>query len=49
MPEHIISIFTAFVTDFKNHQYEKATYDLEKLLGRKPATLKEALKELYKL
>jgi hypothetical protein len=23
--------------------------DLEKLLGRKPATLKEALKELYKL
>ena len=49
MPEHIISIFTAFVTDFKNHQYEKATNDLEKLLGRKPATLKEALKELYKL
>ena len=49
MPEHIIFIFTAFVTDFKNHQYEKATNDLERLLGRKPATLKEALKELYKL
>lgn len=49
MPEQFIFIFTAFVTDFKNHQYEKATNDLEKLLGRKPATLKEALKELYKL
>lgn len=47
--EKIIFIFSAFVTDFKNHQYEKATNDLEKLLGRKPATLKEALKELYKL
>jgi len=49
MPEHFIFIFTAFLSDFKNHQYEKATNDLEKLLGRKPATLKEALKELYKL
>lgn len=49
MPLHIIPIFTAFVTDFKNHQYEKTSDELEKLLGRKPATLKEALKELYKL
>lgn len=47
--EHVVSIFIAFVTDFKNHQYEKATGDLEKLLGRKPATLNEALKEIYKL
>jgi len=47
VPEEIVSIFTAFVTDFKNHQYEKATNDLEGLLGRKPATLKAALKELY--
>lgn len=49
IPEHFIFIFTAFLTDFKNHQYEKATNDLEELLGREPATLKEALKELYKL
>lgn len=49
LPEHVVSIFIAFVTDFKNHQYEKATGDLERLLGRKPATLKEALKEIYKL
>src|SRR3546814_6264154 len=37
--EQMMFIFTAFLTDFKNHQYEKATNDLEKLLGRKPATL----------
>jgi NAD(P)H dehydrogenase (quinone) len=49
MPESVLFIFTAFITDFKNHQYEKTSMDLEKLLGRKPATLKEALKELYKL
>ena len=48
VPEEFIFIATAFVTDFKNHQYEKATNDLEKLLGRKPATLHEALKEVYK-
>ena len=49
LPEQVIFIFTAFLTDFKNHQYEKATGDLERLLGRKPATLKDALKELYRL
>jgi NAD(P)H dehydrogenase (quinone) len=49
MPEKIISVAAAFITDFKNHQYENATNDLEKLLGRKPADLKEALKELYNL
>jgi len=48
-PEQFIFIFADLLTDFKNHQFEKATNDLEKLLGRKPATLKEALKELYKL
>jgi len=48
LPEPVVFIFTAFLTDGKNHQYEKATDDLEKLLGRRPATLKEALKELYK-
>jgi NAD(P)H dehydrogenase (quinone) len=49
VPEPIIEILTAFLADFKNHQYETATDDLEKLLGRKPATLNEALKELFKL
>jgi len=49
MPEEIISIFTAFITDFKNHQYETTTNDLGNLLGRKPAMLTEALKELYNL
>ncbi|MGC1633282.1 MAG: SDR family oxidoreductase [Gelidibacter sp.] len=49
VPELAIFMSTAFVTDFKNHQYERVTNDLKNLLGRKPATLKEALKELYKL
>src|SRR5690606_29624065 len=48
-PEQTISMFTALLTDFKNHQFEKATNDLERLLGRRPATLKEALKELYRM
>jgi NAD(P)H dehydrogenase (quinone) len=49
LPAHVISIFSAFVADFKNHQYETTSNDLEKLLGRKPASLYAALKELYKL
>lgn len=49
MPGHVIPIFIAFLTDFKNHQYEKVTNDLENLLGRRPSTLKEGLKELYKI
>ncbi len=47
-PDQTIFMFTALLTDFKNHQFEKTTNDLEELLGRRPATLKEALKELYK-
>ena len=49
VPEQFIVIIVALLTDFRNHQFEEVTNDLEKLLGRKPATLKEALKELYKL
>lgn len=45
--EEFIFFITALLTDCKNHQYEKATHDLEKLLGRQPTTLKEGLKELY--
>lgn len=47
--EQTIFMFTALLTDFKNNQFATVTNDLERLLGRKPATLKEALKELYKL
>lgn len=45
--EQFIFFLTALITDFKNHQYEKTTDDLAELLGRKPAALKEALRELY--
>ncbi len=45
----MISIVSGINTDIKNHQYEIVSDDLEKLLGRKPATLKEALKEIYNL
>ena len=46
VPEQTIFIFTAFVTDFKNHQYEKATNDLEKIARQKTCYInsKENLK-----
>ncbi len=45
----MISIVSGFNTDIKNQQYEIVSDDLENLLGRKPATLKEALTEIYGL
>jgi NAD(P)H dehydrogenase (quinone) len=42
-------LVTGFSEDVKNHQFEILTRDLEKLLGRKPASLKESLKEVYNL
>lgn len=47
IPENFVSIITGFATDIKNHQYEIMSADFEKLLGRKPAGLKESLKEIY--
>lgn len=44
-----IDFALGFATDVKNHQYESISPDLENLLRRKPATLKEALKEIYNL
>lgn len=48
VPEFYIFLTAGFAADLKNNQYEEVTSDLERLLGRKPATLKEALKEIYK-
>lgn len=45
--EMMISMVSGFATDIKNHQCEIVTNDLEKILGRRPAALKEALKEVY--
>jgi NAD(P)H dehydrogenase (quinone) len=47
LPEIVVLLVTGFSADVKNHQFEIVTKDLEKLLGRKPASLKESLKEVF--
>ena len=49
LPEIVIMLITGFSADVKNHQFEIVTKDLETLLGRKPASLKEGLKEVFNL
>jgi len=49
LPEIVVLLVTSFSADVKNHQFEIVTKDLEKLLGRKPASLKEGLKEVFNL
>jgi Predicted nucleoside-diphosphate-sugar epimerases len=49
VPEQFVSFLTGFITDKKNRQYENTSTDLENLLGRKPTTIGEVLKELYDL
>jgi NAD(P)H dehydrogenase (quinone) len=47
LPEIVILLVSGFSADVKNHQFEIVTNHLEKLLGRKPASLKEGLKEVF--
>ncbi len=47
LPEVIVKVITGFSADIKNGQYEIVADHLEQLLGRKPASLKEGLKEIY--
>jgi NAD(P)H dehydrogenase (quinone) len=49
VPEMVVSLITGFATDIKNGQFEMERNDLETLLGRKPASLKDGLKEVYNL
>ncbi|HUH18612.1 SDR family oxidoreductase [Albibacterium sp.] len=49
VPELQILIASGFSADIKNGQYEIVSKDLENLLARKPASLKESLKEIYNL
>ena len=49
LPDVMIQRITGFITDIKNGQEDQTSPDLETLLGRKPASLQEGLKELYKL
>jgi NAD(P)H dehydrogenase (quinone) len=47
LPQIVVLLVTGFSADVKNHQFEIVTKDMEKLLGRKPASLKESLKEVF--
>ena len=49
VPEQVIEKVVGFITDIKNGQEEEISPELENLLGRKPATLKEGLKVLFNL
>jgi NAD(P)H dehydrogenase (quinone) len=49
LPGLIIDRITGFLSDIANGQENTVTDDLEMLLGRKPASLKEGLKVLYGL
>lgn len=49
VPEPVIQRTVGFMTDIKNGQEETVSQDLETCLGRKPASLRDGLKVLYKL
>lgn len=49
VPDNFIQVLSAFSEDIKNNLHARTTGDLETLLGRKPASLSDALKELYGL
>ena len=49
VPDLMIQRITGFLTDINNGQEDAISPDLENLLGRKPASLKEGLKVLFKL
>jgi NAD(P)H dehydrogenase (quinone) len=49
LPEVVAGRVIGFMTDIKNGQEDEISPDLEELLGRKPATLREGLKALFKL
>ncbi|MFF2089092.1 SDR family oxidoreductase [Paenibacillus sp. NPDC058174] len=47
VPEYAISALSGYVTDMREGRYTLLTNDLESILGRKPLSLKEGLKEIY--
>jgi NAD(P)H dehydrogenase (quinone) len=49
VPEIVVGRVVGFMTDIKNGQEDEISPDLEQLLGRRPATLEEGLKVLFKL
>jgi NAD(P)H dehydrogenase (quinone) len=49
VPELIAERVVGFMTDIKNGQEDEISPDLERLLGRKPMSLEQGLKVLFKL
>ncbi|MEH2043609.1 hypothetical protein [Nostoc sp.] len=49
VPETMLGRVVGFLTDINNGQEEEVSPDLENLLARKPASLKEGLKVLFNL
>ncbi len=49
IPEPMLQKVIEFNTDIKNGQEDETTNDLEDKLGRKPTTLRDGLKSLFKL
>ena len=48
-PPFFVPMMTGFMTDIKAGQESTVSRDMEEKLGRKPATLKEGLKQLFNL
>ncbi len=48
LPDFLVAITTGFTTDMREGRYTLMSDDFEMILGRKPMTLKECLKEIYK-
>lgn len=49
VPDFVTFLVAGFSEDTKSRQFERVSNDLETLIGRKPTSLKEGLKEIYKL
>lgn len=49
VPEFRLQLVVGFMTDIKNGQEDEVSPEMENLLGRKPATLKDGLKVLFNL
>lgn len=49
LDEFIVFILTGFNVDTKNGHFETLTYDLEKLIGRKPIGLEKGLVEVFRV
>jgi len=47
LPEEIIGMSIGFATAMKHNDFDVPGNDLEKLLGRKPASIEQALEELF--